>query len=71
MLKLRFDWYIIASIKLEGILLEYKSEHFFECVGWYRSFFFIECFVCFAYSFNLLFLRDVGVQADDIQSDYK
>ena len=57
---------VVLSTKLEGVLLEYKSKHFPERIGCYQTFFLVEIFVCFAYSFDTLFFRNVGVQAGNV-----
>ena len=57
---------IVFPMKLEGVLLQYKAEHFSEKISCYRRLLGMKVFVCVAYYSDSFLLGDVRVKARDI-----
>ena len=52
--------------RLEGVLLQYKAEHFSEKISSYRRLLGINVFVCVAHYSDSFLLWDIRVKASDI-----
>ena len=57
---------IIFPVKLEGVLLQYKTEHFSEEICSYRRVISMNVLVCVAYYNDSFLLWDIRVKASDI-----
>ena len=57
---------IVFLIKLEGVLLQYKAEHFSEEICSYRRVIGMKVLVCVAYYSDSFLLWDIRVKTSDI-----
>ena len=57
---------IVFPVKLEGVLLQYKAEHFSEEICSYRRVIGMKVLVCVVYYSDSFLLWDIRVEASDI-----
>ena len=57
---------IVFPVKLEGVLLQYKAEHFSEKISSYGRLLVMKVFVCVAHDSDSFLLWDIRVKASDI-----
>ena len=56
----------VFPVKLEGVLLQYKTEHFSEEICSYRRVIGMKVLICVAYYSDSLLLWDIRVKASNI-----